>query len=117
MWDERDSLGSTLSKGMRQKTLVASIVLAGAPVLLLDEPMIGLDPLGQRELREILRDLRARGTAIVLSTHQLEAAEALCDRVVIVKQGRTVATGTVDELAALGPGSLEDVFIEITGPA
>ena len=117
MWGERDSLGSTLSKGMRQKTLVAAIVLAGAPVLLLDEPMIGLDPLGQRELREILRDLRATGTAIVLSTHQLESAEALCDRIVVVNAGRTIATGTVDELRTLGRGSLEDVFLEITGTA
>jgi len=114
MLDERDSLGSTLSKGMRQKTLVAAIVLAGTPALLLDEPMIGLDPLGQRELRDILRGLRASGTAIVLSTHQLEAAQALCDRVVIVKSGRTVATGTIEQISALGTGSLEDVFLEIT---
>jgi ABC-type multidrug transport system ATPase subunit len=114
MLGERDTVGSALSKGMRQKTLVAATVLANAPVLLLDEPMIGLDPAGQRELREILRDLRASGTAIVLSTHQLEAAEALSDRVVILKSGRTLASGTIDEIQALGTGSLEDVFLEIT---
>jgi ABC-2 type transport system ATP-binding protein len=110
----RDALGSELSKGMRQKTLVAATVLAGTPVLLLDEPMLGLDPLGQRGLREVLRELRAAGTAIMLSTHQLEAAEALCDRVVILHSGRVVASGTIDEIQALGSGTLEDVFLEIT---
>jgi len=115
MLSERDTLGSTLSKGMRQKTLIAATVLAGTPVLLLDEPLIGLDPLGQRELREILRQLRSDGTAIMISTHQLEAAEALCDRVIILKDGRAVATGTIEEIRSAGTGSLEDVFLEITG--
>ncbi len=110
----RDTLGSDLSKGMRQKTLVAATVLANTPVLLLDEPMIGLDPLGQRGLREVLRDLRATGTSIMLSTHQLEAAEALCDRVVILNAGLVVASGTIDELHAMGSGTLEDVFLAIT---
>jgi ABC-2 type transport system ATP-binding protein len=110
----RDTPGAELSKGMRQKTLVAATILAQTPVLLLDEPMIGLDPLGQRGLREVLRDLRTARTAIMLSTHQLEAAEALCDRVVIVNRGRTVASGTLEEIRALGSGTLEDVFIEIT---
>jgi ABC-2 type transport system ATP-binding protein len=111
---ERDTLGRELSKGMRQKTLVAATILAQTPVLLLDEPMIGLDPLGQRGLRDVLRDLRAAGTAIMLSTHQLESAEALCDRVVILNKGRAVASGTIDELQLLGRGTLEDVFLEIT---
>jgi ABC-type multidrug transport system ATPase subunit len=110
----RDALGSELSKGMRQKTLVAATILAQTPVLLLDEPMIGLDPLGQRGLRDVLRDLRAAGTAIMLSTHQLETAEALCDRVVILNAGQVVASGTLEELHALGSGTLEDVFLAIT---
>ena len=115
MLDERDTVGNALSKGMRQKTLIAATVLAGAPVLLLDEPMIGLDPRGQRELREMLRDLRGGGTALMISTHQLEAAETLSDRIVVLKGGRVVAAGTVGELRALGDGSLEDIFLEITG--
>jgi ABC-type multidrug transport system ATPase subunit len=114
MLDARDTLGGELSKGMRQKTLVAATILAGTPVLLLDEPMIGLDPLGQRGLRDVLRDLRAAGTAVMLSTHQLETAESLCDRVIILNAGRAVASGTIDEMRALGSGSLEDVFLEIT---
>lgn len=113
MLDERATVGDALSKGMRQKTLIAATILAGSPVLLLDEPMIGLDPRGQRELREILRELRAAGTVLLISTHQLEAAETLSDRVVILKEGRTIASGTIAELRA-GGGTLEDVFLEIT---
>ena len=115
MLGERNTVGNALSKGMRQKTLIAATVLAGTPVLLLDEPMIGLDPRGQRELREVLAELRGGGTALMISTHQLEAAEALSDRVVVLNHGTVVASGTVDELRALGTGSLEDVFLDITG--
>jgi ABC-type multidrug transport system ATPase subunit len=115
MTSERDRLGNTLSKGMRQKTLLAATVLGGTPVLLLDEPMIGLDPLGQRELRAILSDLRATGHALVVSTHLLENAAALCDRMLIVDHGRLVASGTIDELRARhGDGSLEDAFLDVT---
>src|SRR5271165_6414473 len=78
--DVRDALGSSLSKGMRQKTLIAATVLGGAPVLLFDEPMIGLDPRAQRELRGLIRALASEGHAIVLSTHLIETAESLCDR-------------------------------------
>lgn len=113
---ERDALGSALSKGMRQKTLVAATVLSDAPVILFDEPMIGLDPLGQRELREIIRSLRAHGTAVLISTHMLEQAQALCDRVVILKNGRNVASGTFEELQELAGthASAEDLFLELT---
>jgi ABC-type multidrug transport system ATPase subunit len=115
MTSERDRLGNTLSKGMRQKTLLAATVLGGTPVLLLDEPMIGLDPLGQRELRAILSDLRAAGHALVVSTHLLESAAALCDRMLILDYGRLVAGGTIDELRARhGAGSLEDAFLDVT---
>jgi ABC-2 type transport system ATP-binding protein len=114
MLDVRNALGSELSKGMRQKTLVAATILAGTPVLLLDEPMIGLDPLGQRGLRDVLLDLRAAGVAIMLSTHQLETAQTLCDRVVVLNRGRSVASGTIDEMRLLGSGTLEDIFLEIT---
>jgi ABC-type multidrug transport system ATPase subunit len=111
---ERDTLGEALSKGMRQKLLVAAAVLAGTPVLLLDEPMIGLDPRGQRELTTILRELREQGRAVIVSTHLLSYIEGLCDRVLILKQGRAVALGTVAELLDGSDGmSLEDRFLEI----
>lgn len=116
MLRHRNEVGQSLSKGMRQKTLVAATVLADAPVVLLDEPMIGLDPLGQRELREIVASLRSSGTAIMISTHMLEQAQVLCDRVIIMKDGREIAAGTFDELheRAGEAGSAEDVFLELT---
>jgi ABC-2 type transport system ATP-binding protein len=114
MLPERDTLGNALSKGMRQKTLVAATLVARTPVVLLDEPMIGLDPRGQRELRQILRELRAEGIALMISTHQIEVAETLCDRLVVLKAGRVLATGTIDEMLARGSGSLEDTFLELT---
>jgi ABC-type multidrug transport system ATPase subunit len=113
--EARDVLGRSLSKGMRQKTLIAATVLAGAPVLLFDEPMIGLDPRAQRELRELIRALADEGKAVLLSTHQIETAEALCDRVTIMKAGRTIASGAPGELrGTAGARSLEDAFLEIT---
>lgn len=116
MSPQRDTLGTELSKGMRQKTLVAATVLAATPAILFDEPMVGLDPLGQRELRSIIKDLRASGTAIVMSTHMLEQAQAICDRVVILKNGRIVAAGTFEELQARSAthGTAEDLFLELT---
>jgi ABC-type multidrug transport system ATPase subunit len=115
--DQRHTLGQALSKGMRQKTLIAATVLAGAPVLLFDEPMIGLDPRGQRELRGLIRSLGALGTTIVMSTHLIESAEALCDRLIFMKSGIAVASGKAAELRARasdGDRTLEDVFLEIT---
>ena len=113
---KRDVLGQALSKGMRQKTLIAATVLAGAPVLLFDEPMIGLDPRGQRELRELIVSLSAAGTSILLSTHLIDSAATLCDRVIIMKEGVAVAEGAVDELLSSVSGSrtLEEAFFELT---
>jgi ABC-type multidrug transport system ATPase subunit len=114
--NDRDALGTELSKGMRQKTLIAATVLAGAPVVLFDEPMIGLDPLGQRELRAIMQTLRDEGTTLLVSTHQLDAAETMCDRILILKAGHEVAAGSVAELRTTPEGerSLEERFLEIT---
>jgi ABC-type multidrug transport system ATPase subunit len=115
--DHRHKLGQALSKGMRQKTLIAATVLASAPVLLFDEPMIGLDPRGQRELKELIRSISAAGTTIVMSTHLIESAEALCDRLIFMKSGVAVASGKAAELrsqANAGDRTLEDVFLEMT---
>jgi ABC-2 type transport system ATP-binding protein len=110
----RDSLGEALSKGMRQKLLVAAAVLAATPVLLLDEPMIGLDPRGQRELREIILEVRGEGVAVVVSTHLLDNVQSFCDRLLILKKGRAVAEGGLRELLdRYGGKSLEQTFLEI----
>ncbi len=115
--EHRHTLGQALSKGLRQKTLIAATVLAHAPVLLFDEPMIGLDPRGQRELRHLIRSISAAGTTIVMSTHLIESAEALCDRLIFMKSGVAVASGKASELrsrASAADRTLEDVFLEIT---
>jgi ABC-2 type transport system ATP-binding protein len=111
-----NKLGQSLSKGTRQKTLIAATVLVESPVIMLDEPIIGLDPRGQRELRELLVELRAKGTSVLISTHLIESAESICDRVIIMKDGRSIAGGLTSEMheRAAGGKTLEDVFLEIT---
>lgn len=111
---DRNTLGHALSKGLRQKTLIAATVLIDAPVLMLDEPMIGLDPHAQRELRGLIIELKARGRVIIMSTHMLSSAEMICDRLLILKNGRTIAQGTIEELRTHHAGSLEELFLEMT---
>lgn len=114
--EHRDALGSALSKGLRQKTLIASTLLADAPVMMFDEPMIGLDPAGQRELRQLLFELREGGKALLVSTHMLDAAKAVSNRAVILKSGRAIFSGSFDELGEqAAPGEdLESHFLRIT---
>ncbi len=112
---ERNVLGQALSKGMRQKTLIAATVLAGAPVLLLDEPTIGLDPRGQRELFTLIRTLAATGTTVLMSTHSIQSAATLCDRIIIMKKGVALAQGAVADIVGKCNGkTLEDIFLDIT---
>lgn len=111
-------LVGTLSKGMRQKLTIACALVHEPPLLLLDEPMVGIDPRGQREVVALLREATSQGRAVLISTHVLAAAEQLCDRVLIVNHGRKVAEGRGDELrdqARMTAGSsLEDVFLTLT---
>ena len=104
----------TYSQGMRQKVAVAAAVLHDPPLLLLDEPLGGLDPHGARALKDLLRERAARGLGVLISTHLLEVAERLCDRVVILHGGRRIAAGTLGELRGASHGTLEDVFLELT---
>jgi ABC-2 type transport system ATP-binding protein len=117
--DKQHDLIAAYSHGMRNKIGLAALLLYEPRVLLLDEPTNGLDPRSARRVRDLLRELADHGTAIVLSTHILEVAQALCDRVAIVDGGRVVATGTVDELRARAgtpaQASLEDLFLALTG--
>jgi ABC-2 type transport system ATP-binding protein len=104
------------SHGMKQKTALAGALVHDPAVLFLDEPTVGLDPRGARMLKEVLRRLAARGMTIVLSTHILEIAERLCDRVAILFKGRLAASGTLDELRLTsGEKTLEEIFLEMTG--
>lgn len=115
--EKRHDLVATLSKGQRQKLSVACALVHEAKVMLFDEPMIGIDPAGAHELKQELARAREGGTAILVSTHLLDTAEKLCDRVMIVARGRLVAQGTLAELQrtyGMEGRSLEDVFLSLT---
>jgi ABC-2 type transport system ATP-binding protein len=111
------------SHGMQQKIAIAGALIHDPKVLFLDEPTVGLDPKSARLIKDILGQLRDRGTAIFFSTHILEIAERMCDRVMIINQGRIVASGTMAELRAgestadSSTDSLEDIFLALTGGA
>jgi ABC-2 type transport system ATP-binding protein len=109
-------LTESYSHGMRQKLVIAGILLHEPKVLVLDEPMVGLDPKSGRMAKEILLTLAKRGTTIFMCTHILEIAEKLCKRIGVMVGGKMIALGTLDELKARAPGSgLEDVFLGLTG--
>ena len=118
LWNERHKLTSSLSKGMRQKTAVAAAFLHNARVLLLDEPLIGIDPLGIRQLKELLIEARDAGCALLVSTHLLDTAERLCDRILVLQRGRKRAEGTLVELRLAldrrSDATLEEIFMELT---
>lgn len=109
--ERADSKAGTFSKGMQQR-LGLGVALLGAPELVfLDEPTSALDPVGRHDVREIVRDLRARGTTVFLNTHLLEEAEHVCDRVLVIDRGRAIATGTIAELV----GKQTTLRIKVTG--
>jgi ABC-2 type transport system ATP-binding protein len=120
LWEKRDALGSTLSRGMRQKLAFACAFLRNPAVLLLDEPLTGLDPYAIRDVRDRIRAQADAGTAVLVSSHLLDVVERLCTRVLILGRGRRLALGTLEEIrataAATGNATLEDVFFAITGP-
>jgi len=116
---DASQLVQSYSRGMRQKLALCAALVHDPEVLLLDEPTVGLDPVAARQLRTMLQSLCATGHTVFLSTHALEVAAVLCDRVGIFNQGRLVALGTVAELERTAgldaAGSLEDVFMNVTG--
>jgi ABC-2 type transport system ATP-binding protein len=114
-----DDLIDSYSHGMQQKIALATALMHDPHVLVLDEPTVGLDPKSARLIKDILRQLAERGAAIFLSTHILEIAERMCDRIGIINMGNLTAVGTMDELRTLGKGetSLEDIFLSLTGGA
>ena len=123
MFDLTDSADDTIdsySHGMQQKASLAAALMHDPRVLVLDEPTVGLDPKSARLIKDILRQMAERGAAIFLSTHILEIAERMCDRIGIINKGQLVAVGTMNELRSLGKAgeiSLEDIFLGLTGGA
>ena len=102
---------SAYSHGMKQKLAMISAWLHEPKLILMDEPFVGLDPKAAHLLKDMMRELCDRGGAIFFSTHVLEVAEKLCDKVAIIKNGQLITSGTMDEVK--GDDSLEDVFLEL----
>ena len=116
--DAADELIKSYSYGMQKKILLTAVLVHEPRVLFLDEPTSGLDPKSARTVKEILRVLCDRGCTVFMTTHILEIAERVCDRIGIINNGKLVAVGTMDELRRANiavDGSLEDIFLELTG--
>ena len=114
----RDELVESYSHGMRQKLIIASAFVHRPEVIVVDEPMVGLDPKAAKILKDLFRAYADRGNTIVMSTHTLEVAETMCDRIAIVQGGRIRADGTMADLrrdAAGGASGLETIFLRLTG--
>lgn len=109
----KDSLGdliSSYSHGMKQKLAIISALIHEPKLMVLDEPFVGLDPKASFTLKQIMNEMCQKGTAIFFSTHVLEVAEKLCNKAAIIKQGRIIASGTMEELTH--GESLEEIFLE-----
>lgn len=120
-----DGLIDSYSHGMQQKASLAAALMHDPKVLVLDEPTVGLDPKSARLIKDVLRQIADRGSTVFVTTHILEIAERMCDRIGIINKGRLVAVGTMEELRAMGcgqevcstPTHLEDIFLNLTGGA
>lgn len=113
-----NELVENFSHGMKQRLVMASSLLHNPRVLVVDEPMVGLDPRGARLVKDLFRNLASQGVTIFMSTHTLEIVEAMCTRVAIIHQGNIIAQGNVEELGRLArmPDShLEPIFLKLTG--
>jgi ABC-2 type transport system ATP-binding protein len=118
LMDWKNELTESYSHGMRQKLIIASALLHRPDVIVVDEPMVGLDPKGARLLKDLFRGFVDRGGTVLMSTHTLEVAEAMCDRIAIVQGGKVAAQGTMDELRAQTASeglTLEQLFLKLTG--
>lgn len=116
LFELTDSLGdniSSYSHGMKQKLAIISALIHNPKLIIMDEPFVGLDPKAAHLLKEQMREICNQGAAIFFSTHVLEVAEKLCDKVAIIKNGRLIKSGTMDEVK--GDASLEDAFLESEG--
>jgi ABC-2 type transport system ATP-binding protein len=118
--DWKDQLVEKYSHGMRQKLIISSALVHRPDVIVVDEPMVGLDPKGQSFLKDLFRQFCDRGGTVLMSTHTLEIAEAVCDRIAIIQRGKLAAVGTMAEVRQQTEShgqSLEQVFLKLTGGA
>jgi ABC-2 type transport system ATP-binding protein len=116
MEDKMDTLSSHLSKGMKQKVMIMCAFVARPALYVIDEPFLGLDPLGIRSLLDFMLDLKQSGASILLSSHILSTIENYCDRFIVLHQGKVIASGTLEEMAAAAGQhglSLEQLFYEL----
>ncbi len=114
----RAELAESYSHGMKQRLVMAGALMHAPNILIVDEPTVGMDPRGARLLKRIFRDLAAGGATVFMSTHSLEVAEELCDRVGIIMRGRLIALGRIDDLrtqAGRQGSTLENLFLHLTG--
>jgi len=114
----KNELIESYSHGMRQKILISSALIHQPEMIVVDEPMVGLDPRSARLLKDLFRTYVANGGTVFLSTHTLEVAEALCDRIAIINKGEIIALGSMDELRSqseAGEAHLEEIFLKVTG--
>lgn len=115
--DFADELIEGYSHGMRQKLIISGALIHDPKVIIVDEPLVGLDPKGARQVKKLFQDLCEQGTTIFMSTHSLGVAETMCHRVGIIQKGRMIAVGTVEQLRSQAKqqhGDLEDVFLKLT---
>jgi ABC-2 type transport system ATP-binding protein len=113
-----DELVESFSHGMKQRLVMCAAFLHRPQAVLVDEPMVGLDPRGARLIKDVFRRMSQRGVAILMSTHTLEVAQEMCDRISIILKGRIIAHGTVPELRAMAGNpddQLTSVFLKLTG--
>jgi ABC-2 type transport system ATP-binding protein len=116
--DWRNELVENFSHGMKQRLVMASALLHDPKVLIVDEPMVGLDPRGARLVKDIFKDLASKGVTVFMSTHTLEIVEQMCTRVAIINQGKIIAEGSVEDLgrmARMENSNLEPIFLRLTG--
>jgi ABC-2 type transport system ATP-binding protein len=106
----------SFSHGMKQRLVMCAAFLHRPRAVVVDEPMVGLDPRGARLIKQVFRAMSEQGVAILMSTHTLEVAEEMCDRISIIQKGRIIARGTVDDLRAMtGDEELTPIFLKLTG--
>lgn len=115
--DRADELIESFSHGMKQRLVMAAALLHSPEVIIVDEPMVGLDPVAIKMVKNLFKSLAAEGIAIFMSTHTLQVAEDVCNRIGVIHKGALLTTGTIEELkrdACLQDADLEDVFIKLT---